>query len=113
MGVGARNITWSTYMKTALQLKEELTPFIEHKVYRCMSEIDELLADIYAHLTAEALKATGPSEDPTITGQMSLDLTHPFTPPKPLKTPWVIAMCGNYQRNTITGEVQKISHEHH
>jgi hypothetical protein len=81
-------------MKTAAQLKTELKPFVEGTGSRCMSEIDGLLADIYGYLTAEAVSSTSPREDPTLTGQLSLD----FTP-----AVWEEVTC---LQNSKTGEIR-------
>jgi hypothetical protein len=66
-----------------------------------MSEIEDLLEDIYWYLTAEVAKYENPREDPTTKSQMNLDLTPP-PPPE-----WQPLGCGLVEKNIKTGAIRK------
>lgn len=84
-------------MKTKKQLAEQLYPYVAGTAKnRCMSEIDDLLAEIYAELTRKV--CNGPSKsDPTIESQMNLALPQP-SPPQKGDIAWQPVTAGLYRR---------------
>lgn len=59
----------------AKDLMERLRPHVDGTAQnRCMSEIDDLLSDIYDFLRKETRELPAKAFDPTIATQMNLDL---------------------------------------